>query len=150
MESVRILIADDQTIARRGLRSLLESVSSLEIVGEATNGAEVIDQAARLQPTSFSWICACLASTGSRRRAASTDNRHIRILVVTIFEDGLSGDSRWRTRLSAQGRGANGIAAGRPHRGERRRHLQSGDCRSRAAVLIRFSSECPRRTPSTS
>jgi DNA-binding NarL/FixJ family response regulator len=32
MESVRILIADDQTIAQHGLRSLLESVSGLEIV----------------------------------------------------------------------------------------------------------------------
>ena len=49
-EPSRVLIADDQAITRAGLRGLLESVAGLEIVGEATNGSEVVQLAAQLQP----------------------------------------------------------------------------------------------------
>lgn len=50
MEPVHILIAEDQVITRSGLRTLLASVPGLEVVGEATNGAEVIEMATALQP----------------------------------------------------------------------------------------------------
>lgn len=38
--SIRILIADDHTVVRAGLRALLESDPSLEFVGEAQDGEE--------------------------------------------------------------------------------------------------------------
>ncbi len=46
----RILIADDHPIARRGIRSLLESQPGLEICSEASTGVEAIEQARKDKP----------------------------------------------------------------------------------------------------
>jgi two-component system response regulator NreC len=46
----RILIAEDHTIIREGVRSLLSSVPSLEIVGEAKNGGEAVKLVESLKP----------------------------------------------------------------------------------------------------
>jgi len=46
----RILIADDHTMFREGLRRVLEADSTLEIVGEAKDGVEVIQLSAKLKP----------------------------------------------------------------------------------------------------
>lgn len=48
--SVRIVIADDHTIFRDGLRRLLEAEPELEVVGEAADGAEAVTQTHRLTP----------------------------------------------------------------------------------------------------
>ncbi|MBX9603983.1 MAG: response regulator transcription factor [Bryobacteraceae bacterium] len=50
MNPVKILIADDHGIVRRGLRSLLERQNEFEVVGEANDGKEAVDETARLQP----------------------------------------------------------------------------------------------------
>ncbi|MEW5870618.1 MAG: response regulator transcription factor [Chloroflexota bacterium] len=50
MDAIRLLIADDQTITRSGLKSLLAAQENLEIVGEAHDGGEAIDMAISLQP----------------------------------------------------------------------------------------------------
>lgn len=42
-ESVRVLLADDQALLRGALRILVESEPGLEIVGEATDGAEAVE-----------------------------------------------------------------------------------------------------------
>ncbi|MEX2671583.1 MAG: response regulator [Phycisphaeraceae bacterium] len=47
---VRVLIADDHTMVRQGLRGLLESVRGLEVVGEAENGQQAVDRARELHP----------------------------------------------------------------------------------------------------
>ncbi len=49
MDPLRILIADDHTLFREGLRSLLASVADTEVVGEAATGQDAIAQAAALQ-----------------------------------------------------------------------------------------------------
>src|SRR6516162_1542133 len=48
--SVRIVIADDHTIFRDGLRRLLEAEPELEVVGEAADGAEAVAQTRELSP----------------------------------------------------------------------------------------------------
>lgn len=48
--SVRIVIADDHTIFRDGLRRLLEAEPELEVVGEAADGAEAVSQTRELHP----------------------------------------------------------------------------------------------------
>jgi DNA-binding NarL/FixJ family response regulator len=50
MTSLRILIADDHEVVRRGVTMLLESRPGWEVVGEAGNGREAVDAAKRLQP----------------------------------------------------------------------------------------------------
>ncbi len=43
MSAIRILLADDHTILRKGLRLLLEREAEFAVVGEASNGREVVD-----------------------------------------------------------------------------------------------------------
>jgi DNA-binding NarL/FixJ family response regulator len=49
-EKFRLVIAEDYTIVRQGLKSLLESYSDFEVVGEAEDGKEAIESVMRLQP----------------------------------------------------------------------------------------------------
>jgi DNA-binding NarL/FixJ family response regulator len=48
--SLRILVADDHEVVRRGLRSLLESHAEYEIIDEAATGFEVVQKANELKP----------------------------------------------------------------------------------------------------
>ena len=50
MVSIRILLADDHTILRKGLRLLLEREPDFGIVAEASNGREAIDAVSRDTP----------------------------------------------------------------------------------------------------
>ena len=50
MDSIRILIADDQPAARLGLRALLQTWPDLEVVGEAEDSQAAVGQATRLCP----------------------------------------------------------------------------------------------------
>lgn len=47
---IQVLLADDHTILRQGIRLLLESQPDMEVVGEATNGLEAIKLAHSLRP----------------------------------------------------------------------------------------------------
>ena len=47
---IRILLADDHTVMRRGLRLLLEQQVDFEVVGEADDGSQAVDLAASLHP----------------------------------------------------------------------------------------------------
>jgi DNA-binding NarL/FixJ family response regulator len=43
MNSIRILLADDHALVRAGIRSLLEKISNVEVVGEASTGREALE-----------------------------------------------------------------------------------------------------------
>jgi DNA-binding NarL/FixJ family response regulator len=47
---IRVLLVDDQTIVRQGLRSFLESYLNIEVVGEASDGEEALASVGKLQP----------------------------------------------------------------------------------------------------
>ncbi len=47
---IRVLVADDQALARGGFRMILESHAEIEVVGEAANGAEALRLASELLP----------------------------------------------------------------------------------------------------
>ena len=91
MDPVRILIADDQTITRSGLRTLLEASPGLEVVGEATNGAEAVEMAVDVQPDIVLMDLKMPVLNGvEATRMIHRSSPHIGILVVTIFEDDTS------------------------------------------------------------
>ncbi len=50
MRKLRVLLADDHTVMRAGLRSLLEVQANLEVVGEAENGRDAVALSATLHP----------------------------------------------------------------------------------------------------
>ena len=50
MPSLRILIADDHSVVRAGLRTLLESRGDWEVCGEAADGREAVEKATKLKP----------------------------------------------------------------------------------------------------
>jgi DNA-binding NarL/FixJ family response regulator len=50
MNPARVLLADDHTLVRAGLRKLLESIPGVEVVGEADDGLALLELAAQLQP----------------------------------------------------------------------------------------------------
>jgi len=50
MKKIRVLIADDHTLVRDGIRSMLTLVANVEVVGEATNGREAVEKTKQLVP----------------------------------------------------------------------------------------------------
>jgi len=91
METIRVLIADDQTITRSGIRSLLVAQEDVEIVGEAHNGEEAIEFASSTQPDVILMDLRMPGVNGidATRRIHRTFP-HIGILVLTVFEDDTS------------------------------------------------------------
>ncbi len=49
-EIIRILVVDDHTVVRKGLIAMLETEPGMQIVGEASNGVEAVEQARKLIP----------------------------------------------------------------------------------------------------
>jgi DNA-binding NarL/FixJ family response regulator len=47
---IRVLIAEDQTLMRQGLKTILDLENGFEVVGEASNGQEAFDRALALRP----------------------------------------------------------------------------------------------------
>ena len=50
MSQIRILLADDHTLVRQGLRSLLEGIGDFDVVAEATDGREALARAEACRP----------------------------------------------------------------------------------------------------
>ena len=50
MPKTRILLADDQLLARAGIRALIESLDNYEVVAECSEGLQAIDEIRRLKP----------------------------------------------------------------------------------------------------
>ena len=50
MKKIRILVADDHELVRRGLRAILEARADWEVASEAANGREAVEQTRQLKP----------------------------------------------------------------------------------------------------
>lgn len=88
MEQIRVLIADDHPLFRDGLRTLLQSGTDTDVVGEAATGEETIAKAAALQPDVILMDLNMPGINGiEATRRILHSSPHISILVVTMYED---------------------------------------------------------------
>ena len=88
MEQIRVLIADDHPLFRDGLRTLLQSGTDTDVVGEAATGDEAIVKAATLQPDVILMDLNMPDTNGiEATRRILHISPHISILVVTMYED---------------------------------------------------------------
>ena len=84
--TIRVLIADDQSMVRAGFRMLLAGEQDMEVVAEASNGLEAVAKAARFDPTVILMDIRMPELDGlqATRRILATDNT-ARILILTTF-----------------------------------------------------------------
>ena len=63
-DRITVLLVDDHALVRRGFRRMLDDDETLEVVGEASNGAEAVQLAEKLQPQVIVMDCALPEMTG--------------------------------------------------------------------------------------
>ncbi len=87
-ELITLLLADDHTLFREGLRALFDSVADTAVAGEATTGAEAVRQAENLQPDVVLMDIQMPDMNGieATRQIVQT-SPHIGVIIVTMFED---------------------------------------------------------------
>ncbi|PKM84914.1 MAG: DNA-binding response regulator [Firmicutes bacterium HGW-Firmicutes-11] len=88
MRMIRVLLVDDQTIIRDGLRALLELQEDIRIVGEAANGREALDQTLALRPDLVLMDIRMPVMDGVEAvRAIKGDSPDTVIIMLTTFDD---------------------------------------------------------------
>ena len=87
--SIRLLIADDQALVRAGFRMILDAEDDLEVIGEATDGLDAIEQARSLKPDVVLMDIRMPELDGieaTRRLLAEAGDRPVRVLMLTTFD----------------------------------------------------------------
>jgi DNA-binding NarL/FixJ family response regulator len=88
MEPIRLLIADDHAVYREVMRTMLSGLPEMEVIGETINGDETIVRAEDLQPDVILMDIKMAGTNGiEATRRILHASPHIRILMVTMFED---------------------------------------------------------------
>ena len=88
MRKIRIVLADDHTVVREGLKALIGCEDDMEVVAEAADGAAALDQVERLDPDiavlDVSMPIYGGAEVTARLKAAKPDRK---VLALTVHED---------------------------------------------------------------
>ena len=85
---IRVLIADDQTLVRRGFRMILEIEEDLEVVGEATDGEEALTRVGELRPDVVLMDVRMPGIDGvvATRRITEDAQNTTRVIMLTTFD----------------------------------------------------------------
>ena len=88
MDSIRILLADDHTLFREGMRLLLSAIPDMQVVGECADGEAALALAAELQPDVILMDIKMPKLNGvEATRQILHASPHIGVVVLTMFED---------------------------------------------------------------
>ena len=87
-DKTRVLLCDDHTLFREGIKAILKDLPSIEVVDEAENGREAVTKAQRLRPDVVLMDIAMpdlggFEATGRILRA----NPKVRVLILTMYEE---------------------------------------------------------------
>jgi NarL family two-component system response regulator LiaR len=84
---IRVLVVDDHLVVRTGIRALLATEPDIEVIGEARDGAEAVEEAARLRPDVILMDLVMPQMDGiAAIEQILARQRDSRILVLTSFE----------------------------------------------------------------
>lgn len=86
---IRVLLADDQALIRAGFRVLLDGADGIEVVGEASDGAQAVEQARAMCADVVLMDIRMPLVDGleaTRRIAADPDLAGVKVLILTTFE----------------------------------------------------------------
>jgi DNA-binding NarL/FixJ family response regulator len=85
---IRVLLADDQSLVREGLSSLLEAQPDLEVVGEAENGKMAVERARSLRPDVVLMDVRMPVMDGvAATQAIAQQAPEVKVLILTTFDD---------------------------------------------------------------
>lgn len=88
MSRIRVLIADDHAILREGVRALLALADDIEVVGEASDGQQAIEECRRLEPDVLLVDVAMPGLGGLEATlAVRRDLPDVKVLVLTQYDD---------------------------------------------------------------
>ncbi len=88
MEKIRILLADDHTVVRQGLRVLLEAQPDITVVGEAENGRQAVQLARKLLPDVVVMDIAMPLLNGlEATRQIIKEIPAVRVLILSSYSD---------------------------------------------------------------
>lgn len=87
-DKIRVMIADDHTVVRQGIRNVLEQVDGLEVVGEAGDGDEALELARKLRPDVVLLDVTMPGRTGLEvTRELRSDEIESGILILSMHDD---------------------------------------------------------------
>lgn len=86
-EPIRIILADDHPIVRAGIRSELERIPGLKVVGEASDGREAIDLVKQLQPRIVFMDISMRGLNGiDATKRISVEYPDVRVIILSMHE----------------------------------------------------------------
>jgi two-component system response regulator NreC len=85
---IKVLLVDDHTIFREGIRALLSAEPDMEVVGEASDGAQAIELAAKLSPDIIV-MDLIMPGMNGMQAAQQLHDRHpdIKVLILSMYDD---------------------------------------------------------------